>query len=68
MYVSLYSFGQSWSAVLAQHAVPNERSAAGLIPASRRDSQNDRITCCLIICYSVSNHSMSGIAVHSTCI
>ena len=68
MYVSLYSFGQSWSAVLAQHAVPNERSAAVLIPASRRDSQNDGITCFLIICYSVSNHSMSGIAVHSICI
>ena len=62
MYVRLYLFGQLWSAVLAQHAVPNERSAAVLIPASRRDRQNDRI-----ICYSVSNHSMSGIAVHSTC-
>ena len=68
MYVSLYSFGQSWSAVLVQHAVPSERSAAVLIPAPRRASQNDRITCCLMIRYSVSIHSVSGIAVHSTCI
>ena len=37
MYVCLCLFGRLWSAVVAQHAVPNERSAAVLIPASRRD-------------------------------